>query len=136
MVTAVDSSVIFDLVNPDSQYGPSSRDALQTCVAEGRILACEVVWAEVMGAFPSSADARQMFDDLGIEFSPMTLESAAAAGKAWKAYREKGGPRARVAADFLIGAHALTQADRLLSRDTGFYRTYFKYLRVLDPTRA
>jgi len=39
-----------------------------------------------------------------------------------------------VAADFLIGAHALRQADRLLTRDHGFYRTCFNGLRVLDPS--
>jgi len=75
-----------------------------------------------------------MLEELEIEFS-MTAESAFEAGTAWKAYRARGGSRTRVAADLLIGAHALHQADRLLTRDYGFYRGYFKHLRILEPSQ-
>ena len=71
---------------------------------------------------------------LEIEFSPIQSEAAFEAGIAWRSYRRRGGPRTRVAADFLIGAHALSQADRLLTRDRGFYRSYFKRLTIMDPT--
>ena len=39
--------------------------------------------------------------------------------------------RVRIPADFLIGAHAQTKADILLSRDSGFYKKYFKGLKVM-----
>ena len=39
----------------------------------------------------------------------------------------------RVVADFLVGAHAQLQTDGLLARDRGFFRTYFKSLRLIQP---
>jgi len=41
-----------------------------------------------------------------------------------------------VVADFLIGAHALEQADRLLTRDRGFHRSAFAGLAIVDPFAA
>jgi hypothetical protein len=65
----------------------------------------------------------------------MDQDACTLAATAWRTYRADAGPRTRVVADFLIGAHASTQADRLLTRDRGFYRRYFDDLNVLDPSR-
>jgi predicted nucleic acid-binding protein len=134
MITALDTNILIDFFESDTKFGIRSRSALRACAAEGPLVICEVVCAEIAGYY-SSPPVRQALDEMGIAFSSLTVEAALQAGAAWKAYRSRGGARTRVAPSFLVGAHALTQADRLLTRDSGFYRTYFKHLQVLDPTR-
>ncbi|MDE2058861.1 MAG: type II toxin-antitoxin system VapC family toxin [candidate division NC10 bacterium] len=136
MITAVDTNVLLDLFGADPVFGPRSQQALRSSLAEGRLIACEVVWTEVASFFPSPKAAREAMGRLGVEFSPVAVETALAAGQVWKVHRSRGGKRARVVADFLIGAHAQLQAERLLTRDRGFYRTYFSRLRLLDPVRS
>ncbi len=134
MITAVDTNVLLDVFGSDPAFGPASANAVRAALREGRLVACEVVWAEVAGSFASAAAVQDVFDRLNLEFSPLSVETALEAGAAWRAYRARGGTRSRVIVDFLIGAHALLQADRLLTRDRGFYRSYFKRLTIMDPS--
>ncbi len=55
------------------------------------------------------------------------------AGAIWAAYRKEGGHRERLIPDFLIAAHARLQAERFLTRDRGFYKKWFKGLRLEEP---
>lgn len=134
MITAVDTNVLIDIFGADPRFGLRSRDALESSLAGGALLVSDVVWAESVAAFPETAAAGKAISALGGTFSASIRETADVAGHAWRAYRVAGGPRTRVVADFLVGAHALVQADRLLTRDRGFYRRYFTDLTIVDPT--
>ncbi|MGH7588061.1 MAG: type II toxin-antitoxin system VapC family toxin [Gemmatimonadota bacterium] len=136
MITAVDSSVLLDVFGADSAYMISSRAMLRRCASEGALVACEVVWAEVAAHFPSSTDAPNAMEEMGLTFAALGPDAAVDAGLRWRAYRRSGAGRARIVADFLIGAHARNHADRLLTRDRGFYRSYFADMVVLDPSSA
>lgn len=136
MITAIDTSVLLDVFGADATFGPRSRDMLRRCIAEGPLVACEIVWAETTAHFASGDAAGEAMARLGVEFGPVDREVALAAGAAWKQYRARGGTRARVIPDFLIGAHALAHAERLLTRDRGFFRSCFRRLVVVDPAAA
>lgn len=107
---------------------------MRTCIAEGSIIACGVVWAEVATGFADRDAVTGLLDSLGVVFSPLDRDAALAATGAFRSYRLAGGGRRRVAADFLIGAHATVQAERLLTRDRGFFSSYFDTLAVIDPS--
>jgi predicted nucleic acid-binding protein len=92
-----------------------------------------VVSAEVVGAFDDPRGVAERLDRLAIELIPDDRDVALAAGSVYRAYRVAGGARRRILPDFLIGAHALLHADRLLTGDRGFYRADFNRLAILEP---
>jgi predicted nucleic acid-binding protein len=134
VITAVDTNVLLDVFGADAKFSPASSEALRRCLREGALVASAVVWAETATVFGDAGRFRDAMHKLPASFSPMTEEAAIRAAAAWRRYRTDGGPHDRIAADFLIGAHALVSTDRLLTRDRGFYRRYFSGLRVVDPT--
>lgn len=133
MITAVDSNILLDIFLDDKRFGKASAQALRICLNEGAVLICGVVLVETMPLFRAPNDFYKALSLLNIKATTISMESFVAAASAWQVYRQSGGSRNRMVADFLIGAHAATECDRLLSRDRGFYRQYFKQLKVLEP---
>ena len=134
MRTAVDSSVLLDVLQGHPEFGEDSRAELRRSYDAGALLACDVVWAEVRAHFDQDDAFGETMEALGIRFDPLSADAAAMAGRLWRASRRTATSRRdRVVADFLIGAHALQQADAFLTRDSGFYRRHFRGLRVIHP---
>ena len=132
MKTAVDSSVLFDIVK-GAPGAAAAQAALEGALSGGGLCVCAVVVAELGRYFASAEDVRDFLSDCQIDHDPMSLDTALKAARIMRAYAANKGPRERAAPDFLIGAHALTQADALLTADAGFFRHYFEGLRVVTP---
>ena len=134
MITAVDTSVLIDVFGADPRFGAHSANALRLCLNEGAVVACAAVWSETRAAFASDEAFLRAMGLLAVGFSAPTQQAATLAGVTCKKHRAAGGKRDRVIADFLIGAHAAAQCDRLLTRDRGYYKKYFNGLVVLEPS--
>jgi predicted nucleic acid-binding protein len=135
MKTAVDSSVLFDIVK-GAPGAAAAQAALEQALSGGGLCVCAVVVAELGRYFASAEDVRDFLSDCQIDHDPISFDTALEASRIMRAYAANKGLRERVAPDFLIGAHALTQADALLTADAGFFRSYFEGLRVIAPEIA
>jgi predicted nucleic acid-binding protein len=132
MITFVDTNILLDVFLPDPEFGEKSSECLERCFHEGSLIINEIVYAELSPQFSSQRLLDKTLLKLGIRILPIDRETAYTAGIAWQQYRRAGGKRERIISDFLIGAHALVHADRLLTRDRGFYKIYFKNLKVIS----
>lgn len=154
MISAVDTNVLLDVLIPAAPHGDDSARALAEAVRSGAVIISEPVYAELAAGFPDRAALDGFLADTGIRLVPSGAEGLHRAGRAWSEYLRRrpadlscpqcGGaqdircdrcgaairPRQHVVADFVIGAHAVVHADRLLTRDRGFYAGYFPELEL------
>lgn len=136
MIAAIDTNILLDILRPNEQFYESSAQALQEGATSGALVVCEIVYAELCVHFETQRECDAFLHSAEIRVEPPNRAACFRAGQAWRKYRLQGGHRSRILADFLIGAHAELQANRLISRDRGFYRQLFPGLSLLDPSRG
>lgn len=131
--TLVDSSVLLDVLTDDAVWGGWSRGMLAVARDDGRLVINPIVYAEVSTGFDRIEELDEAVPASEFEREPLPYEAGFLAGKAFFAYRRRGGERRSPLPDFYIGAHAAVRGYRLLTRDAARYRTSFPTLQLIAP---
>ena len=131
---AVDSSVLLDVISNDKKFADASATALSNAAESDDVIICDAVMAEICAYTNPMESALEAMAEFGIRFVPVNEQAALRAGAMYRRFRQRGGGRERLVADFLVGSHALLQAGTLITRDAGFHRDYFKGLKIIHPT--
>ena len=131
MISAVDTNILLDVFLPDKKFAAQSAKLLRLAYDEGALIICDIVYAELVPQFGDRHKLDATLAAINVGLSSLDADIAFVAGERWGLYRKSGGARKRIITDFLIGAHAATKAERLLTRDRGFYKSYFPELKIL-----
>ena len=155
MITAIDTNILLDILIPDARHARGSKTRLDEALRLGALVICDVVYAELASQFATQDDLDGFLRDTRIQLVSSSTQTLHHASEAWKAYSRSRGQdmqcpqcgarqtilcpscgaviaaRQHILTDFLIGAHAHCQADQFLTRDLGYYRTYFKDLNLI-----
>jgi predicted nucleic acid-binding protein len=129
----VDSSVLLDVATHDPLWGQWSRSALQRTADETLLVINPLVYAEVSVGFAAIEELEAALPTDLYRRESLPFEAAFLAGKAFLAYRRRGGTKRSPLPDFYIGAHAAVAGYRLLTRDASRFRTYFPKLELIAP---
>jgi hypothetical protein len=135
--TAIDTNVISAIWSGESSV-PKLLAQLETASTEGALLISPFVFAELYAYPGATAEyVRRFLDQTGVvvdyrlEERVWTETGLRFARYAARRRQSTGKSPRRPLADFLIGAHALVQADRLLTLDPTRYAQDFPEVRLL-----
>jgi predicted nucleic acid-binding protein len=130
----VDSNVLLDLMTEDARWFSWSSRAIASAAETSRLVINPVIYEEISIRYSRIEDLNAALPTTLIDREAIPYEAAFLAGKAFRAYQERGGTKRSTLPDFFIGAHAAVAGYSLLTRDSARYRTYFPRINLISPS--
>jgi len=128
----VDTNILLDIYTQDEVWEERCAAAIASAADVDLLVINPIIYAELSVGIEKIEDLDEF---LGTDFRRDSLpwEAAFVAGKAFRAYRRRGGMKTAPLPDFYIGAHAAVQGMRILTRDPNRYASYFPTVGIIEP---
>jgi predicted nucleic acid-binding protein len=130
----VDTNVLLDVFERAPSWWEWSAQQLRFQSRVHELAVNPVVYAEVSPAFESPVELDERLNGMEVTFRDLSREALFLAGHAHRRYRQSGGAREQMLADFIIGAHAVVLGCGILTRDARRYRSYFPRVPLVTPS--
>jgi hypothetical protein len=135
-IILVDSCVVTDLADPDSEWFEWSASMLEQLDGEYSFVINPIVYAECSIGYQTIEEIEGLISGLGFAVCEIPREALFLAGKSFIAYKKNKGRKTNVLPDFFIGAHAAVSGYTLITRDKGRFSTYFPSVNLIMPHNA
>ena len=133
MTVLVDSNVLLDVATEDPRWGDWAARTLEEIADREPLAINPLIYAEVSIRYETIEELEAALPLEAFRREPLPYEAGFLAGKAFLAYRRRGGKRSSPLPDFYIGAHAAVAGYRLLTRDAARYRRAYPRLELIAP---
>ena len=139
MIWVVDTCVIIDLYERDSEFGAAAAAALKSKLDDSFVIA-PISYVELAPLFDGDRERQDAFlKKSWIDFDfPGNRQAVLSAHKAWYDHvlrKRKGEVTKRPIADVLIGAYAM-QKGGLITRNEDDFRSLYPTLDIFNPVKA
>lgn len=129
----VDTNVLLDVLENDADWADWSQHQLEVAALRDRLIINPAIYAELSVGFARIEEVDRILDTAGIVLVEIPRPALFLAGKAFHAYRKRGGTKTGVLPYFFIGAHAVVAGWPLLTRDRSRYLTYYPSIELIAP---